>query len=131
MEGSTPDCDTVGAAEAPAKPTVGPKDRLNVPDGSSVSGEAWCGDVDIELIACCCCCCCCANKAEASENPDAAAKLVADDILFDCVDSAIDVRGETDSDPACEQRECEAKAGALIAAAREAVRVAGEPDFGQ
>jgi anthranilate synthase component 1 len=36
-----------------------------------------------------------------------------------------------DSDPAYEQRECEAKAGALIAAAREAARVAGEPDFGQ
>ncbi|MFM2301529.1 MAG: hypothetical protein RLZZ84_1265 [Pseudomonadota bacterium] len=36
-----------------------------------------------------------------------------------------------DSDPAYEQRECEAKAGALIAAAREAVRVAGEADFGQ
>jgi anthranilate synthase component I len=36
-----------------------------------------------------------------------------------------------DSDPAYEQRECEAKAGALIAAAREAVRVAGEARFGQ
>ncbi|HEY0957930.1 MAG TPA: anthranilate synthase component I [Novosphingobium sp.] len=36
-----------------------------------------------------------------------------------------------DSDPAYEQRECEAKASALIAAAREAVRVAGEPGFGQ
>ena len=36
-----------------------------------------------------------------------------------------------DSDPAYEQRECEAKASALLAAAREAVRVAGEPDFGQ
>jgi anthranilate synthase component 1 len=36
-----------------------------------------------------------------------------------------------DSDPAYEQRECEAKAGALIAAAREAVRVAGELAFGQ
>ena len=36
-----------------------------------------------------------------------------------------------DSDPAYEQRECEAKAGALIAAAREAARVAGEPSFGQ
>ena len=36
-----------------------------------------------------------------------------------------------DSDPAYEQRECEAKAGALIAAAREAVRVAAEPAFGQ
>ena len=36
-----------------------------------------------------------------------------------------------DSDPAYEQRECEAKAGALIAAAREAVRVAAEPGFGQ
>jgi anthranilate synthase component I len=36
-----------------------------------------------------------------------------------------------DSDPAYEQRECEAKAGALIAAAREAVRVAGEAEFGQ
>ena len=36
-----------------------------------------------------------------------------------------------DSDPASEQAECEAKAGALIAAAREAVRVAGEAGFGQ
>jgi anthranilate synthase component I len=36
-----------------------------------------------------------------------------------------------DSDPAYEQRECEAKAGALIAAAREAVKVAGEVGFGQ
>jgi anthranilate synthase component 1 len=36
-----------------------------------------------------------------------------------------------DSDPAYEQRECEAKAGALIAAAREAVRVAAEAGFGQ
>lgn len=36
-----------------------------------------------------------------------------------------------DSDPAYEQRECEAKAGALLAAAQEAVRVAGEPGFGQ
>jgi anthranilate synthase component 1 len=36
-----------------------------------------------------------------------------------------------DSNPDYEQRECEAKAGALIAAAREAVRVAGEPGFGQ
>lgn len=36
-----------------------------------------------------------------------------------------------DSTPAYEQRECEAKAGALIAAAREAVRVAGEADYGQ
>ena len=36
-----------------------------------------------------------------------------------------------DSDPAYEQRECEAKAGALVAAAREAVRVAGEAGFGQ
>ncbi len=36
-----------------------------------------------------------------------------------------------DSDPAYEQRECEAKAGALIAAAREAARIASEPDFGQ
>jgi len=36
-----------------------------------------------------------------------------------------------DSDPDYEQRECEAKAGALIAAAKEAVRVAGEPGFGQ
>ena len=36
-----------------------------------------------------------------------------------------------DSDPAYEQRECEAKAGALIAAAREAVRVAGLAGFGQ
>jgi anthranilate synthase component 1 len=36
-----------------------------------------------------------------------------------------------DSNPEYEQRECEAKAGALIAAAREAVRVAGEAGFGQ
>jgi anthranilate synthase component 1 len=36
-----------------------------------------------------------------------------------------------DSDPDSEQRECEAKASALIAAAREAVRVAGEGGFGQ
>jgi anthranilate synthase component 1 len=36
-----------------------------------------------------------------------------------------------DSLPEYEQRECEAKAGALIAAAREAVRVAGEAGFGQ
>jgi anthranilate synthase component I len=36
-----------------------------------------------------------------------------------------------DSDPAYEQAECEAKSGALIAAAREAVRVAGEAGFGQ
>lgn len=36
-----------------------------------------------------------------------------------------------DSDPDYEQRECEAKSGALFAAAREAVRVAGEPSFGQ
>ena len=36
-----------------------------------------------------------------------------------------------DSDPAYEQRECEAKAGALFAAAREAARVANEAGFGQ
>src|SRR3954468_9567089 len=36
-----------------------------------------------------------------------------------------------DSDPAYEQRECEAKAGALFAAAREAVRRANEAGFGQ
>ncbi|MEB3414848.1 anthranilate synthase component I [Alteriqipengyuania sp. WL0013] len=36
-----------------------------------------------------------------------------------------------DSDPDYEQRECEAKAGALFAAAREAVRLALEPGFGQ
>ena len=36
-----------------------------------------------------------------------------------------------DSVPEYEQRECEAKAGALFAAAREAVRVAGEAGFGQ
>lgn len=36
-----------------------------------------------------------------------------------------------DSDPVYEQRECEAKAGALIAAAREAARIASEPGFGQ
>jgi anthranilate synthase component 1 len=36
-----------------------------------------------------------------------------------------------DSDPAYEQRECEAKAGALKAAAAEAFRIAGEPRYGQ
>ena len=36
-----------------------------------------------------------------------------------------------DSDPDYEQRECEAKAGALIAAAREAISRAGEAGFGQ
>ena len=36
-----------------------------------------------------------------------------------------------DSDPEYEQRECKAKAGALIAAAREAIKVAGEAGFGQ
>lgn len=36
-----------------------------------------------------------------------------------------------DSNPEYEQRECEAKAGALIAAAREALRVAEEVGFGQ
>ena len=36
-----------------------------------------------------------------------------------------------DSDPEYELRECEAKAGALFAAAREAVRVASEAGFGQ
>ncbi|QMW23657.1 anthranilate synthase component I family protein [Sandaracinobacteroides saxicola] len=36
-----------------------------------------------------------------------------------------------DSDAAAEQRECEAKAGALLAAAREAVRAAGEGRYGQ
>ncbi len=36
-----------------------------------------------------------------------------------------------DSDPEAELAECRAKAGALIAAAREAVRVAAEPSFGQ
>jgi anthranilate synthase component 1 len=36
-----------------------------------------------------------------------------------------------DSDPAAEQRECQAKSGALFAAAREALRIAGEGDFGQ
>jgi anthranilate synthase component 1 len=36
-----------------------------------------------------------------------------------------------DSDPAYEQRECEAKAAALLAAAREAARVAAEAGFGQ
>ncbi len=34
-----------------------------------------------------------------------------------------------DSDPACEQRECVAKAGALIAAAKEAVRLSREADY--
>ncbi|WP_164114698.1 anthranilate synthase component I [Sphingorhabdus sp. Alg239-R122] len=36
-----------------------------------------------------------------------------------------------DSDPAYEQRECEAKAGALGSAAREAIRQAQMPEFGQ
>ena len=36
-----------------------------------------------------------------------------------------------DSDPEYEQRECEAKAGALIAAAREAVRVSSEAGYAQ
>ena len=36
-----------------------------------------------------------------------------------------------DSDSTYEQRECEAKAGALFAAAREAVRLAQEPGYGQ
>ncbi len=36
-----------------------------------------------------------------------------------------------DSDPDYELRECEAKAGALFAAAKEAVRLANEPKFGQ
>jgi anthranilate synthase component I len=36
-----------------------------------------------------------------------------------------------DSEPAYEEAECRAKAGALIAAAREAVKVAGEAGFGQ
>jgi anthranilate synthase component 1 len=36
-----------------------------------------------------------------------------------------------DSDPDYELAECRAKAGALIAAAREAIRVAGEPGYGQ
>lgn len=36
-----------------------------------------------------------------------------------------------DSDPAAEQRECEAKSGALFAAAREALRRAGEVGYGQ
>ncbi|MGY4396339.1 anthranilate synthase component 1 [Sphingomonas sp. UYAg733] len=36
-----------------------------------------------------------------------------------------------DSDPVYEQRECEAKAGALFAAAREAIARAGEAGFGQ
>ena len=36
-----------------------------------------------------------------------------------------------DSNPEYEQRECELKSGALFAAAREAVRVAGEPGYGQ
>lgn len=36
-----------------------------------------------------------------------------------------------DSDPDYEQRECAAKAGALLAAAKEAVRAAQEPGFGQ
>ncbi|WP_184002099.1 anthranilate synthase component I [Stakelama sediminis] len=36
-----------------------------------------------------------------------------------------------DSNPIYEQRECEAKAGALLAAAREAIAQASEPGFGQ
>ena len=36
-----------------------------------------------------------------------------------------------DSDPEYELNECYAKAGALIAAAREAARIAQEPGFGQ
>ncbi|WP_126173478.1 anthranilate synthase component I [Altericroceibacterium xinjiangense] len=36
-----------------------------------------------------------------------------------------------DSNPEYEQQECQHKAGALIAAAREAARIAAEPDFGQ
>jgi anthranilate synthase component 1 len=36
-----------------------------------------------------------------------------------------------DSNPEYEQRECEAKSGALLAAAREALRLASEPRFGQ
>ena len=36
-----------------------------------------------------------------------------------------------DSDPVSEQRECEAKAGAILAAARDAVMRAGAADFGQ
>jgi anthranilate synthase component 1 len=36
-----------------------------------------------------------------------------------------------DSDPALEAAECRAKAGALGAAAREALRLAGEAGFGQ
>jgi anthranilate synthase component 1 len=36
-----------------------------------------------------------------------------------------------DSDPAAEQRECEAKAGALLAAARDAIARATDPGFGQ
>ena len=36
-----------------------------------------------------------------------------------------------DSNPTYEQRECEAKAGALLAAAREAIGRAAAPDFGQ
>jgi anthranilate synthase component 1 len=35
-----------------------------------------------------------------------------------------------DSDPDSELAECRAKAGALIAAAREALRVAGKPGYG-
>ncbi len=36
-----------------------------------------------------------------------------------------------DSDPVSEQRECEAKAGALLAAAREAISRAGDVGYGQ
>jgi anthranilate synthase component 1 len=36
-----------------------------------------------------------------------------------------------DSDPAYEAAECRAKAAALLAAAKEAARVAGEAGFGQ
>ena len=36
-----------------------------------------------------------------------------------------------DSDPASEQRECEAKAGAILAAARDAVMRAGDGGYAQ
>jgi anthranilate synthase component 1 len=36
-----------------------------------------------------------------------------------------------DSDPLYEQRECEAKSGALLAAAREAIAQASQGSFGQ
>ena len=53
--------------------------------------------------------------------------VVKDGVLHVQADAGI----VADSEAAYEQRECEAKAGALLAAAREAARIAGEPGFGQ